>query len=145
LWRWIERGPELALAAEAAVMLLLARLLVARVPMRYWRGTLGVTTPGDGRPTPGPTGGHEVSPALWRIRLAVHRATRRLPVRLRCLPKAMALQWMARRRGLDCTLHIGLARDAAEPLHAWIDCGSVQVMGRTPDTTYQSLWSIRSC
>lgn len=141
----VKRFRHYILIAEAAALLSLARLLVARVPMRYWRGSLGrVGRDATACALVTPAVWPETPPALRRIAFAVERASLRLPFQLRCLPRAMAVQWMARRRRLDCTLHIGLARTAEEPLHAWIDCGAETLIGSVPDRSYHSLLAIRS-
>lgn len=126
-----------ARVAQAAVLLLIARGLVAAVPMRFWRGSLGTIVPQDT-----PAAARDVPPAMYPIVSAVERATLRLPLHFKCLPRAMAVQWMAHQRGVACTLRIGIDREHEEQLHAWIDCGAVTVIGRVPDAVYVPLMAI---
>lgn len=101
-------------------MLLAARLLIAFVRFGRWRGTLGSPTEAQG-----PPGSDD--PAGLRPVLAAHRrALVRLPLRLKCLPRSMALHWMLRRRGIASVLAIGAlprhgrGRGHIDDLHAWV-------------------------
>ena len=113
--------------AEALALLTLARFLIARVPMRLWRSSLGRVaqeiTPGETRP---------VSP----LARAIDRAATRLPGETVCLPRAMAMQWMMRRRGLASALVFGMDRaqplDTVPALHAWVEAGGRVVIGADP-------------
>jgi hypothetical protein len=114
---WRGRGATL----EAIVWLVCARLLIAWVPFGRWRPWLGKpVAPGPGDPL------LRLDGNLSRRRLAraVARAARRLPGESRCLPRAMALQWMLRRRRLGGELHIGVLpgndRGSLGDLHAWV-------------------------
>lgn len=115
--RWRGRAATL----EAMLLLALARLLVARVPLARWRASLG----GPAAPEPGDPAVHrDGNLAARRLSRAVARAADRLPGDSRCLPQAMALQWLLRRRGLGAVLHIGIrperARGGLDDLHAWV-------------------------
>lgn len=110
---------------QAMVLLCLARLLVAAVPFRYWRGRLG------GR------AGDPADSAVARL-LAAHieRAARRLPLAIKCLPQAAALSWQLRRRRIGHRLVFAVrpaaVRGAGDGLHAWIECGAAIVLGELP-------------
>ena len=128
------------LALEAVFALLLARLLVGYVPMRYWRRRLdtssepspdpegygafrwpGARSGGDHRKArAAPVGREEDRGALppearvsRRVGRMVRRVARRVPFRAVCLPQAMAAQWMLRRRGVRSRLVFGARRGAA--------------------------------
>jgi len=73
----------------AMALLGAARLAVAVVPFRLWRGSLGLAT--DRLPGP-----DEQTEAV-RLARHVERAAMRLPFATRCLPRAMALSWLLRR------------------------------------------------
>lgn len=130
-----------ALALETALALLLARLLVGYVPMRYWRGFLDTARESsslpEGREAPGPAGrrfrmnflgvktssagrAEEDRNASRRLRVphevgrVVRKVATRLPFRAPCLPQAMAAQWMLRRRGIGSRLMFG-ARKSRVP------------------------------
>lgn len=122
-------------------MLLLARLLVLLVPMRYWLGSLG-TIRENTVSTSEPVSGAKVPKELRAVVSAVERAAVRLPVPVRCLPRAMAVQWMARRRDLASVLIIGIERDGPTPLHAWVEWEAVTVIGRLPGHAFVPLMAI---
>ena len=115
--RWRARGATL----EAMIALLVARTLVARVPLRRWRARLGrpVTPPPEsaGRPL-------DANLAARRLARAVERGAARLPGDSLCLPRAMALHWLLARRGLGGVLHLGVRagsrRGGLDDLHAWV-------------------------
>lgn len=104
----------------------LARFLVAAVPLRRWRGSLG---PIDQRPAQ--SGAPQ--PAALELARAVNRGAARLPFETKCLPRAMALHAMLRRRGLPSVLVIGVLdrslRGSIEDLHAWIESGEAVIIG----------------
>lgn len=119
-WRWR------LLVAEAAVRLALARFLVERVPLRYWRNRLGCLNLAGSAP--------RHAPGQTRILvLAVKRAAQRLPFSTKCLPRAMALQAMMRQRAIGGVLVIGLLdrskRGTIEDLHAWIETEGEVLIG----------------
>ena len=106
---------------EAMAWLVCARFLIAWVAFGRWRSWLGQAVapePGDRLLQRDDNLGRR------RIARAVARAAGRLPGESRCLARAMALQWMLRRRGLGGVLHIGIlpgnARGSLDDLHAWV-------------------------
>ena len=113
--------------------LCLARGLVTLVPLRLWRGQLGLA-------------GDASAPLLDRaVRLARHveRAAARLPFPSKCLPQAMALSWMLRRRGIAHTLIFAVRppemRGAADALHAWVEVAGKRLIGDLPGPWIVSL------
>ena len=122
-----------ALLAEAAVLLLLARIALRIVPFQRVARRLGVViAPADAR----------VRQAQWRntatdvavateIGWAVTRASRHVPFRAVCLPQAIAARMMLARRGLASVMHFGVARGSDKPIdaHAWLDAAGVEVVG----------------
>lgn len=139
-----ERSRHYAAVIEAAQLLLVARLLVAGVPMRFWIGSLGSIASGVALASIAPTRDTPIPHDLRRIVFAVNRATIRLPLPLVCLPRAMAVQWMARRRGLECTLRIGVERGADTQFHAWVIWREAAIIGDLPDRSFIELLAIRS-
>ena len=129
-----------AMALEAALLLLLARLLVKYVPMRHWRHRL-VTSERPG------SGGARLplSPVQRLPRRAAHVVrvvARHVPFPAVCLPQAMALQWMLRRRGVESRLTFGARRKANGPnldFHAWLTVGGECVIGGGELMTYTVL------
>lgn len=121
-----------ARVAEAMVLLLMAKFLVHVVPLRWWRRSLGEVRNSAGSTVNADTAIPVVS--------AVNRAALRLPGDYVCLPRAMTVQWMLRRRGIASALVFGIARDMKQgqlhDLHAWIEVGDNIVIGATPERSY---------
>ncbi len=66
------------------------------------------------------------------ISWAIDRSARLLPVRLVCLPRALAAWQMLHVRGISSRVHCGASRDqncAALIAHAWVDVCGVEVTG----------------
>ncbi len=144
-----------AMALEAALFLLSARLLVAHVPMRHWRRWL--TTAEEPAPAgsriacsagdaegPVPTGEPLARPQRLPRRVAriVRRVAGHVPFPAVCLPQAMALQWMLRRRGVSSRLVFGARRKAEDRelnFHAWLTVGGECVIGGGEVETYAAL------
>lgn len=110
---------------EAILRLCLARLLIAMVPLGRWRRWLG----GNSLETA------ELS-AARRLASHVERAAMRLPFATKCLPRAMALSWMLRRRQIGHTIVFAARppgqRGGEDGLHAWIECNGIVVIGDLP-------------
>lgn len=111
---------------EAALRLTVAKLLVAMVPLRHWRRLLG--------PVRGPLAAAvQADPAALMLARAVVRGAERLPFETKCLPRAIALHMMLRRRNLASLLVIGVLdpsqRGTIEDLHAWVESGGIVVIG----------------
>ena len=155
---------------EAASALLLARLLVVHVPMRYWRRRLDTATVSalvKQRPAPShpavpaspqtdplvkePATNPVERPCSFPLGLRdphiigrlVRKVARRLPFQVRCLPQAMAAQWMLRRRGVSSRLVFG-ARRSQPPertieYHAWLMVAGQCVIGGEELETYVPL------
>lgn len=113
------------------ILLLIARVLISFVPLRRWRGSLGriggAGSTGDAHP-------------YRQIVRAVLRATQRLPLEMVCLPRAMAVQWMLRRRGTPSALVFGIMPERGtgdiHALHAWVEVGAVTIIGEDPTRCY---------
>lgn len=141
------RSASRRMTLEAMVLLPIARGLVNHVPMKNWRRTLGaIVKPGD-PPVMGSAPATE-SPGLSR-RLArqVERAAGRLPFHTKCLPRAVALQWMLRRRNIEARLIIAVYRgsDAAmDEYHAWVEVGGDIILGHCDRSLYRPLMTFSS-
>jgi Transglutaminase-like superfamily len=113
-----------ARTAQAIALLLLARVLVAWVPFGRWKARLGLA---------GEAGSEQLVIA-WRLAGHVERGAWRLGLPLKCLPRAMALSWLLRRRGIAHRL-VMAARpetnraDSGDTLHAWVECRGETVLG----------------
>ncbi len=106
--------------------LLLARLAIGFVALPRWRGRIGLA----GQPDPAK------QTEAQKLAAHVRRAAARLPVAGKCLPQALALGWMLRRRGVPHRLVLAArpakAREGRDDLHAWIECGDIVVLGQLP-------------
>lgn len=120
---WRLRGRTL----EAMALLCAARLLIGLVPFRRWRRALGwagaeAAQPGGPRPA-----------VLARH---VERAASRLPFEAKCLPRAMALSWMLRRRKIGHAIVLAARpasrRDAGDDLHSWVEKEGRVLIGELP-------------
>jgi hypothetical protein len=122
------------LVAEALGLLILARLLVAGPQLGRWRRWLGPIAAGPLAEAP--------NAADRRLAAAVMRASVRLPGGAKCLPQAMTLHWMLRRRGRPSQLVIaalpGSKRGGIDCLHAWIETGGEILIGAL-DQPFQPL------
>jgi hypothetical protein len=61
----------------------------------------------------------------WAIRVISFR----LPGRNTCLAQALAAAAMLHRRGIPCTLNLGVARNRTLTAHAWLLCDNVVLTG----------------
>lgn len=111
---------------EALGALIAARTGLALIPFRWWRGRLGLD--GEARTA-------ELMTAQ-RLSIHVERAAGRLPFETKCLPRAMALSAMLRRRAIPHRVILAArpaaARRADDDLHAWVDVAGTIVLGDLP-------------
>jgi hypothetical protein len=108
-----------------------ARLLVAFVPFRRWRDGLG----GASAIPDGEANADCVAEGR-RLARQVDWAATRLPFPTKCLPRAMALSWMLRSRGIRHLL-VFAARPSAkrrseDAIHAWVEIAGTKVIGDLP-------------
>ena len=122
--------------AAAMTRLCWARLLVAWVPFRRWRDTLGLKT---GR-------GDELaslSEEARRKAADVEWAATRLPIPTKCLPRAMALSWKLRRQQIGHAVVIAVRphglRQSPDVLHAWVEVDGERIIGHLPDPWIETL------
>jgi len=124
-----------ARVVEAMVLLVLAKALVHHVPLRWWRGSLGRIG--------GAASGSNDMVSVRRVVRAVLRATEQLSGDYVCLPRAMAVQWMLRRRGHPSSLVFGILpgeqRGDIHALHAWVECGDETVIGGSALSYFRGL------
>lgn len=135
------------LTAEAMALLPLARMLVAKVQMKHWRGSLGAIdaktiSVGDGD-------ANDADPVFMDalcIARHVERAADRLPFETKCLPRAMALQWMLRRREIATRLVIArsVTRRDSDEWHAWVERGGEMLIGHCDPSDYLPVLAFNS-
>lgn len=112
-------------------MLCWARLLIAWVPLRRWRDTLGEA------------GGHPSPIGARRLAAQVERAAEWLPFGTKCLPRAMALSWLLRRARIRHAMVFAVRppdlRDAPDALHAWVEIDGSKIIGDLPGPWLETL------
>jgi hypothetical protein len=105
-------------------LLLLARGMIALVPMRQWRGRLGLA------------GSAANLQRSTRLAAQVERAAWRLPLPTKCLPRAMALSWLLRRQRIGHQVTLAVRplgqRETSDALHAWVEVNGKIVLGELP-------------
>ena len=107
--------------AEAALMLVVAKVLFRTIALPRWSKLLGQPTNTDGLDVNGsPAQGSE-----GVIALGIARAAHRLPGNYTCLERASAGQFMLRLRGMPGAVVIGLKPYGTNPNgngegHAWL-------------------------
>ena len=129
-----------------------AQWLIRRSPMSQWRRTLGeLVEQGEAE-----VGWHAQSQsvadgdlrhaAAWARR--VERASKRFPTEPKCLPQAMALQWLLAKSEYPSILMIAMQRDdnAADDarehdFHAWVELGGHMLIGAVDRSHYRPVLS----
>ena len=119
----------LPLAVEAAVTLTVASMRLRWRPQSETSGLLG--NPRPPAPPSAPAAG--ASSEAIRIGRAVERMAAVLPWHPVCLPRAVAVASMLRRRGIECHAHLGVTGDRPPEAHAWVTVGGVVVQGAPLD------------
>lgn len=120
---------------QAMAWLALARALVRIAPLRTFRSTLGSIAGADGNSCPVSA---DAATAL-AIARRIERAAMRLPGKSKCLPKAVALQWMLRRARLSSRLVVAvhrIDRNGPHAYHAWVEQGGQMLIGQCVRTDY---------
>lgn len=133
--KWLRRLRILSAAGELGR----ARLLIAFVPFGRWSKSLGSVEVADTSP---PRADSRSTEAL-EVAALVDRAAALLPFHSKCLPRAIALSRMLRRRGIRHTLVIAVRpehlRNAADGLHAWIEVDGAKILGDLPGPWFETL------
>ena len=124
---------------EATVCVGVAGGAVAWMPFRWYAGSLGRARSGSSGDEPAAPG-----QTLQRVAWAISVVSRHLPWTSTCLMRAMAGQWMLRRRGVHGTVQIGVTRDvvSGEMLaHAWLRSGGRVLLGAELSQGYTAVAS----
>lgn len=134
--RWRELGwNERAMLAEAAVTLAAASFAIA---MRPFRKVVAIAARAPARDCADPA---RRRATIARVVWAVEAMGRRLPWRIVCFQKGLAVHLMLRRRGVGTILHYGVAQSAAKGLtaHVWITDDGVPIIGGEEAGTHTCL------
>ncbi|MFN3648526.1 MAG: lasso peptide biosynthesis B2 protein [Armatimonadota bacterium] len=66
--------------------------------------------------------------SVRRCHARVHRGAEALPGEVTCLPRALALFWLLRRRGIPAALRVGVCKEEGALLaHAWVELHGIAV------------------
>ena len=111
-----------------------ARFLVSSIPFERWRDTIGSTEPNDDKA--------DVEKAK-NFAADIEWAATRLPVTVKCLPRAMALSWLLRRHGIGHEVVFAVrtaeSRQPPDALHAWVEIHGLKVIGDLPGPWIETL------
>jgi hypothetical protein len=112
--------------------LTIARLTVRFLRFDRWSHTLGKRRLGNAR-----------IPEAQGIARQVEWAASRLPFELKCLPRAMALSWMLRAKGIGHLVVFAVRpaelRDSGDALHAWVEIDGTKVIGDLAGPWFETL------
>lgn len=118
---------------RALVLLIAARLLIAWVPFRIWRGWLGGRGPHN---SPGPLATSDTHTVARRLAAQIERAAWRLPRAAKCLPRAIALSWLLNLARVPHCVVLAVRppahRGDGDDLHAWVEQGGTVILGDLP-------------
>ncbi len=139
------------LVTEAAIRLLLARLVLAFVPFARLAAAWGPLIPPGDRYQPGVPATMRQRRVARRVRWAIATAAPLMPFRAACVQQAVAARGMLERRGIPAVVHFGIGvgigvgieegigiesgvgrgvgRGSLAAGHAWVDADGVQVTG----------------
>lgn len=119
---WVLRRQTL----EAAAWLVLARLAVVWLPLPRWNARFGLEGAASA----------QAADAARKLARHVERAAMRLPFESKCLPRALALSLMLRRRTIAHRLALAVrpasGRTDRDALHAWLEVADEKVIGDLP-------------
>ena len=121
------------------MLLCMAQFAVIFIPFERWRESLGTNR----RDAGSRRAARDNVAAGRRTAAVVERAAERVPFRTKCLPRAMALSWMLRWKGLRHSLIFAArpaqSRDSADALHAWVEVNGVKILGDLPGPWLETL------
>lgn len=137
---------------RAAAFLVVARFAVRFIPLRFWRFSLGtMDEPAaqdepSGQDEPAAEGSCDLAKLRHALMIGrcIDRAGEILPGESRCLPKAVALQWLLRLTGIPSRLVIAFNitdRTGKDAYHAWVERGGEMLVGRCDRASYRRILS----
>lgn len=121
--------------AVAMAALCWARFVVGAMPFNWWRNTLG----GTGRTQPA----DQDTARARRFAAHVDWAAKKLPIAMKCLPRAVALSWILRSNGIAHSVVFAVRparqRGSDDQLHAWVEIGGETIIGDLPGPWVETL------
>lgn len=134
LWnKFVQYSPQRRwLIAEAALRLLIARLLLSCLPFRRLAAMFSRTV------IEAPLQKNERERLQEEVVWAIEKAAAHLPGKTVCFPRAIAAQSMLYRRGISTTMYYGAASKPEGGLiaHVWLQDGSTGVIGMPEPYTF---------
>jgi hypothetical protein len=119
------------LLAEALAALAAASLAIAFLPFRRVAAAASARGRGPSRSD---------AETVRRVRGAIRGWSRRVPWRVVCFQRGLALHWMLRRRGIRSVLLYGVRRDPdGLAAHVWVDVDGETVIGGEEAPTFACL------
>ena len=102
-----------------------AQLLVSWIPFNRWSQGLGCRWATNDL--------SKRAVEARQLAADVEWAAKRLPFPTKCLPRAMALSWMLRRKRIEHSVVFAVrpadSRESAEALHAWVEIDGQKILG----------------
>jgi len=115
--------------------LIVARLAVGLIAFERWRHRLGGTASGRAS--------EQLSIEAQRFAAHVEWAAKLLPFPTKCLPRAMALSWILRSKGIAHSLVFAVRPSSeiatGERLHAWVEIAGHVILGDLPGPWVETL------
>lgn len=121
----------------AMVLLATARFLVRFVPLSWWQRSLGTAQDPPEISKSDQASGDLDFAQYWARR--VLRGSYRMPGETKCLPQAVALQWLLARHHPKPQLIIAMHRNATDEkdhLHAWVEASGTILIGHCERDDY---------
>ena len=124
------------LCLEAACLLVFARIVLLIFPFKWLPGLVRFR---QEKITPC----QEQLPRAQRASWAVRTVAPRIPLRLLCLPQAIALKWMLNLRSIRSVMRFGVKKGSQEGFkaHAWVLVDDTPVIGRVRLRDYSTIAS----
>ena len=105
------------------------------LPFNWWRDSLGEVK------TVGRIG--QSGKEARRLAAHVEWAARLLPFQTKCLPRAVALSWILRSRGIDHFVIFAVRplelRGSDDQLHSWVEVAGEKILGNLPGDWVETL------
>jgi hypothetical protein len=133
------RFPEVRCTIEAAAEVTRASLELRLTPASKITGLLGTLQTTE----PSAEAGVEQLREAARVGLTVARVAPRLPWSATCLPQALAVRRMLRRRRIPNRLHLGVTSATVGEAHAWVTVDEHPVVGGAGVERYVPLAAFR--
>lgn len=112
-------------AIEAAALLTVAYAATKLLGSTRLMRVIGRAAPAEPRQTTVP----DLAARARRTARTVDAVAAKLPWSTACLPRALTLRAMLRRRGIRCELHLGITSTMPLAAHAWVTAGGTVVHG----------------